>query len=129
MGILPHIIWTTFAGVGGKIGNQREQQRTASAPQSRKLGTIVWLKKTLPIDKQLLDDAGSASGTGADTDTVRLGLEAGAARRLRSAAGASRIRTSAARGSPPVKPADAADAMGPSRSATVRPSTALTRRR
>jgi Arc/MetJ family transcription regulator len=39
-------------------------------------GIIVWMKKTLHIDEQLLREAKSASGARTDTDTVRLGLEA-----------------------------------------------------
>jgi Arc/MetJ family transcription regulator len=54
-------------------------------------GIIVWMKKTLHIDEQLLRDAKSASGAKTDTDTVRLGLEAlvrhGAYERLRALRG------------------------------------------
>src|ERR1700730_13908877 len=54
-------------------------------------GIIVWMKKTLHIDEQLLHDAKSASGAKTDTDTVRLGLEAlvrhGAYERLRALRG------------------------------------------
>ena len=54
-------------------------------------GIIVWMKKTLHIDKLLLRDAKSASGARTDTDTVRLGLEAlvrhGAYERLRALRG------------------------------------------
>jgi Arc/MetJ family transcription regulator len=54
-------------------------------------GIIVWMKKTLHIDDQLLRDAKSASGAKTDTDTVRLGLEAlvrhGAYERLRALRG------------------------------------------
>jgi hypothetical protein len=39
-------------------------------------GIIVWMKKTLHIDDQLLRDAKVASGARTDTETVRLGLEA-----------------------------------------------------
>jgi Arc/MetJ family transcription regulator len=39
-------------------------------------GIIVWMKKTLHIDGDLLREARSASGAKTDTDTVRLGLEA-----------------------------------------------------
>ena len=61
-------------------------------------GIIVWMKKTLHIDEQLLRDAKSASGARTDTDTVRLGLEAlvrhGA---IRASSGASRIGTARTR--------------------------------
>jgi Arc/MetJ family transcription regulator len=54
-------------------------------------GIIVWMKKTLHIDEQLLRDAKSASGARTDTETVRLGLEAlvrnGAYERLRALRG------------------------------------------
>jgi Arc/MetJ family transcription regulator len=39
-------------------------------------GIIVWMKKTLHIDDELLREARSVSGARTDTDTVRLGLEA-----------------------------------------------------
>jgi hypothetical protein len=54
-------------------------------------GIIVWMKKTLHIDENLLRDAKSVSGAKTDTDTVRLGLEAlvrhGAYERLRALRG------------------------------------------
>ena len=37
---------------------------------------MIWMKKTLHIDEELLRDARSASGAKTDTETVRLGLEA-----------------------------------------------------
>jgi Arc/MetJ family transcription regulator len=37
---------------------------------------IVWMKKTLHIDEDLLREARTASGAKTDTDAVRLGLEA-----------------------------------------------------
>ena len=54
-------------------------------------GIMVWMKKTLHIDEDLLRDAKSAAGAKTDTDTVRLGLEAlvrrGAYDRLRALRG------------------------------------------
>ena len=49
---------------------------TALTVRPYKYGIIVWMKKTLHIDENLLRDAKSASGAKTDTDTVRLGLEA-----------------------------------------------------
>src|SRR5216684_8026248 len=78
---------------GQQMNNARIQgsatRRTDDGPYL--YGIIVWMKKTLHIDEELLRDAKSASGGKTDTDTVRLGLEAlvrhGAYERLRALRG------------------------------------------
>lgn len=46
------------------------------SPAPYEYAILIWMKKTLHIDEQLLREARSASGARTDTDTVRLGLEA-----------------------------------------------------
>jgi len=66
--------------VRGKVGDgepsHRETSNSAHRIELYPYGIIVWMKKTLHIDEQLLNDARSASGATTDTDAVRLGLEA-----------------------------------------------------